>query len=236
MVATSCAAVSDVAASATGSFTGERGDVVLIIDPGFVAADAVIAAAEPTIERAAEQGASLKVLLVSGGSASSMETIDLGTEANNGDFEPESKNGVNRQKEADRVRGAAMSAIATAVRNSSAGSTGADLIGAINRGIAMEASADPSEPRMVVLVTGGGVHRTESLDFANPALSTATVSERLSGISIDPPAGVDVRIVGAGAFPGVSPVPDPDFAQAVTAAWSQICSSVRCSVTESLDH
>ncbi len=225
--------IKEVVGEAAGEFRGDRPRTVLVIQTGGAASPArLLADAEPVLAETAREGGAVRVLVLSSGSAASMTEVRL---PRGGDFTPVGRNQAAWTKEAQDYADAADREVDAALQRAAGNSpTGADLVGAVTRGVAVarEMPGDDDAPRQVVLVTGGGVHRTARLDLVaeNVTPSTASALAARAG-SIDP-GEVTVALMGVGRFDGVVPPVDPVFADGVRAFWERVCST-SCHITAS---
>lgn len=225
--------VTKVVGGAAGQFQGDGRRTVLVIETGGGASPArLLADAEPVLEETARAGGTVQALLLGSGSAASMTKVPL---SNDGDFAPLGRNQGAWTKEAQDYADAAVREVDAALQRAAGNSpTGADLVGAVTRGVAVarEMPGNDDAPRQVVLVTGGGVHRTARLDLVaeNVTPSTAPALAARAG-SIDP-GEVTVTLMGVGRFDGVVPPVDPVFADGVRAFWERVCST-SCQITAS---
>jgi hypothetical protein len=73
----------------------------------------------------------------------------------------------------------------------------------------------------VVVITGGGVQRTEQLDLIAAHVSPSNAAALAAKVPEIVTDGVHVQMVGVGQFPGM-PV-DPVFADGVSAWWHDVC-------------
>lgn len=217
-----------VASGCTKSFHGKRGRVVLVVNPGGSLTQ-VEQDADAVVTDAAKAGASLKIFLIASGSAASMVPVELPNGAGSGNFFPNGANDEVRRAQSSNYASVAIASVNSAIEKSPASRTGADLLGALRKGIDEVRRLDGVGLRTVVLVTYGGVHRAAGLDLiaTRPSEQNARQLARRSG-RIEPPFGVAVDVRGVGRFEGAEPPIDPGFANGVVAFWHAVCA--RCDV------
>lgn len=221
IAASFCLAVGCGAASvAKEAVTGPPDDAglrrTIIIDPGYQPLDQILTLAEETVRDSAHSGHRIKILLVDGGNASSARQIDL-AEANGGDLRRHARNGPGRSAEAERNAEAVFPEIRAELADFSYTGSGADLFGAIGRATSGLPPAD-----QVVLITGGGVHRTDELDIVRDYQQASDLFAAIPAIRAP---NTDLIVVGAADFTGSTPAPTREFTDAVASLWQQACNS-----------
>jgi hypothetical protein len=215
-----------LAAGCTDAEATHRSHVVLIIHRGEAGLEQVLRDTREAVSEAAGEGALLEVYLLDSGSAASMTRVELSEEVNGGDLVLTGANDVFREAEARRYTDLLMSELEPLIAQAQVSPTGADLFGAVPAGVdaVQRSSGQEGREGRVVLVTGGGVHRTAELDLVAAGLTAETAAQITARIEpLDLPPGVRVEIYGVGRFEGaVAPV-DPGFAEGVGLVWKGWC-------------
>jgi hypothetical protein len=203
---------------------GSQPRVVLIVHSGDAAADQVRGDVNDVVAAAAQEGARLEVYVLDSGSAASMSHVALSAEANGGDFVLTGGNQRYRDQEARRYTDVVMQDLDPAF-DAPSSPTGADVVGAIAFGISAVERLPGAGAATVSLVTGGGVHRTASLDLATANVTPESATRIASQIEpLDVPSGIVVELRGVGRFEGANPPVDPQFAHGVRVFWEALCS------------
>ncbi len=211
-----------------------RGRRVLVIDEGHVPPEQLIRMVEPVVAEAAADGATIRVLLVTGGSSAAATEVDLSA-ANGGDFTPKGKNPPAWRDEAANNAAAANDAISAALAASEPDGTGADLLGALADAARLAPRLPGKGDPEVIGITGGGVHRTVALDLLAVEWESTTPEEVAAQAAVLEAPDVSLWVIGAGRFPGVQPPPSVSFAQGVRLFWVEVCersATASCSVTD----
>jgi hypothetical protein len=212
------------APGADGSQPDSQPRVLLIIHSGDAAGEQVRGDVNDVVAAAAQDGARLAVYVLDSGSAASMSQVVLSDESNGGDFVLIGGNQRYRDQEARRYSDIVMQDL-DPVFDGPSSPTGADVVGAISFGISAVERLPGDGPATVSLVTGGGVHRTVSLDLAAAEVTPESATRIAGQIEpIDVPAGIVVELRGVGRFEGAIPPVDPQFAQGVRVFWEAVCS------------
>jgi hypothetical protein len=200
-----------------------RTHVVLIIHRGEAGLEQVLRDTEEAVLAAASEGGRLDVYLLDSGSAASMRRIDLSERVNGGDFRLKGANDRFRMAEARRYTYLTMSELEPLIAQARTSPTGADLFGAVPAGVDAVGRTAAGEGR-VVLVTGGGVHRTAALDLVAADVTPETAAQVAAQIPpLELPAGIGVEIYGVGRFEGAATPVLPRFAAGVTIVWETWC-------------
>ena len=215
-LAAGCGAVSGAKEAVVGPPDDAGLRRTIIIDPGYQPLDRILTLTEETVEDSAHSGHRIQVLLIDGGNASSARQVDL-AEANGGDLRRQARNGPGRSEEAERNAQAVIQAIQAQLVDFSYTGSGADLFGAIGRATSGLPGAD-----QVVLITGGGVHRTVELDVVRDYQQK---SELLAAIPAIAAPDTDLIVLGAADFTGSTPAPTREFTDTVASLWQQACNT-----------
>lgn len=215
-LAAGCGAVSGAKQAVVGPAEDPGLRRTIIVDPGYQPLNRTLAAADEVVADSARSGHRIRVIVVEGGNASSAREVDL-AHVNNGDLRRHARNGPGREEEARRNSEAVALAVQTELAGFSYTGSGADLFGAITR-----AAHGMPAPDQVVLITGGGVHRTADLDM----IRDFQQASRLVGVVpfVSAP-DTDLVVLGAADFTGSEPTPTLEFTDAVAALWRQACTA-----------
>lgn len=214
-----CSAVKE----AVGQFSGNHQRVVLVIDRGYGTPDELIRAITPTVQATVDEGGRLSAYVVGGGSVGALQPVVFADDAGGGDFDPPGSNRDAWREAARTFQHAVLRDLAEAIEKAPTSSTGSDLVGSLNRAIDELTSAGSGRPRIAVLVTGGGVHRTEAVDLVNPPVTPATAAELAAQVPLRLDPSIDVRVIGVGSFPEVDPPLSIEFVDGVEAFWAALC-------------
>lgn len=212
----------------TGNPQVDGGRLALIVQPAAAGDEQLLVDVRPVISDAARRGARVRVFVLSGGSAAAMREIRLSDEAGGGDFTPQGRNTNAWQASAEHFEEAAMADLVPALEpDQTLEPTGADLIGAVRRGISIVQAMAGSGPFKVVLVAGaGGVQRSVEVDLVAPVpVTTANAADLARLVPVIDAGTVSVEIIGMGRFEGIAV--DPRFAEGVTAWWHAVCPACR---------
>jgi hypothetical protein len=203
----------------------EHGQLAVAVDLGD-SAPAARGALDDVVEDAAGRGAAIRVWVLDSASAASMEEVVFGDEAGGGDFKGTANNDPGREAQSDALAAAARAEL-SAHLDGIEPADGADLLGALERVIVEAANMDREGEREAVLLTGGGVQRTSSLDLFGD-VGPEEWDPAIAGLVARLPSEeVKVTIVGVANFEGVSPPPADAFVNRVEAFWGSVCDSLK---------
>ena len=209
--------ISDKTREQVGIFDDPGGHHVIIVHPGLAETDAFLEEVQPAVERAAEAGAQLDVLIVNDANAAAAVAVPLPAA---GDLAMEAQNEPARVAERSENITAVMTAIALNLPPTATEAGPADVFGALVRGVSMASDQSPST---VTVITGGGLHRTVAIDLL-AAFDDGTPPDEL--VQLLPKAAgpeVVVEIRGAGLFPGLSPAPALELTGLIHETWKLWC-------------
>ncbi len=214
----------DEAGEQVGVYDDAGGRHVIVVHPGFAPTEHLLADVEVAVERAAADGATLDVLLLTDANAASAEQVVL---PNRGELAMVGGNDPARRTEQTENVRSVMEAITTSLSQATplTESTGADLFGAVVGAAATASSADNGRG-VVTVVTGGGLHRTDDVDLLKAhedAIGAEQVAAELPIVATIGDIELDVR--GAGLFPGLNPAPAKALTELITETWIHWCES-----------
>jgi hypothetical protein len=206
-----------------GEFQGERGVVELVLDQGYADTATVLRDASRAISSAAREGSHFAAWILNGSSAGASLMVKPSDAAGGGDFSPSGHNAAAWADEAHAFAMAATHDVAAALETAPPRRPGADLLGALERARAVAALESSDGPRVVVLVTGGGVHRNERLDMVSLTDGEVVTLARHWADELGDPSGLAFVLVGVGRFPDTNPPVAADFATRVVGFWKSFC-------------
>ena len=223
ILAAGCGLADDARELVSGAPEDSDFQRTLVIDLGHAEEDDIMRRTAPVVEDSAKSGHRVKILIASGGNSGSFPTVDL-SDVGGGDLRRRASNELGREEEATENAEAVMQAIRAefgtlAKADSPGAGSGIDLFGAIRR-----AATSPITPDQVVVITGGGVHRTAELDLL---AGYGRVSDLFDDIPRVEAPETDVVVLGVGDFSGSGVVPSMAFTDAVVALWEAACATWR---------
>lgn len=146
--------------------------------------------------------------------------------AQDGRLQPVGRNPSAWAAEADALARTTLDAVDLAIRSIEPDDSGADIFGALAAAVRLSQQVPGEGTRAVFVVTGGGVHRTDRLDFGTIDF---TDTDPLSIVQLLPAVDdldVKIQIVGAGRFPNVQPTPSAEWSDWVRATYVAFCDHI----------
>ena len=209
--------------------------VILVeMNPDATSVGQIMKMVEPVVWHAAEEGAVIEVFIVSSGVAAAMTPVPLEA-ANNGVLRDNGKSEDAWKKEAAAYAPSVLNAIENAILEVEQDPTGTDLYGAVALAAKRVQQLEGTNRPEVILVTGGGIHRTSTFDMVNVDYATTDPADLIRTLEpIDAPS-VSIQVLGAGNFANVSPAPDQVWVTGIASTWEEFCNSTnthRCTLRD----
>lgn len=189
----------------------------VVVEPGYWSKGDIRSELQRIVQQSADRGQILTMLFVDGGNASSAQRVDL-SEVNGGDLRRHAESPTGRQTEADKNTAAVMSAVDRELQEFAYTGTGVDLFGAIERAIGSpQSSTRPSE---VVVLTGGGVHQSATLDLVAGFNDVDRLVDNLPPLDA---SHVSLLVIGVNDFREAEEDPSTLFTETIQNVWDAGC-------------